>query len=759
MNNNSRVNRRQHPTHHWRWLKIILSVFLIFILCGSGLFIYYIKSAPKLSTSKLQAKGASTIYDSTGQVITTLGTSNQVYAQESDIPNTLKNAIISVEDRHFYQEKLGIDPVRIIKAAFDDITGKGNLGLQGGSTLTQQLIKLSYFSTKESDRTLKRKAQEAWLAMQASRQYSKAQILQFYINKVYMGNGVYGMLSAAEYYFGKPLNDLSLPQLALLAGMPQSPNGYDPYTNPTQAKLRRDTVLNAMYNNKKITAQQLADAKATPINSGLVTQTNQQNNTEQTKVVDSYVKEVISEVKNKMKLNPYTDSLKIYTNLNLKLQQQLYNIVNTNEYVAFPNNQLQTAVTMINPTNGKIMAQIGGRKVGNVQFGYNRAVATNRSNGSTMKPIMDYGPAIEYDNWSTYTLLDDTPYVYPGTNTQLYDWDHKYLGKMTMRKALVESRNVPAIRTLQKVGLNKAINFVKDLGINLPQSEQVLSTGIGANVSTLQNAAAYAAFANGGIYYKPYYINKITLSDGTTYSYNSQGTRAMKPSTAYMITNMLEGVPKADIGRAANIPGLYQAGKSGSVAYSQNEIAQNPTLTNLCKDAWYTGYTQHAVISVWTGYDHPLTNGLTLAQESISQEIYKALMSYYAQNVTNNNWHIPSNVIAENIINNSPMPGTIAAANAKPSTYTKQLYILGTQPQKQQKQVTVSSNKNNNSSTTNATSTLSTSTSSLVSSLNSSSSTSSISTNTSTSSTNTSTSNVSSIINNSSQQSSQNNKV
>ena len=759
MNNNSRVSRRQHPTHHWRWLKIILSVFLIFILCGSGLFIYYIKSAPKLSTSKLQAKGASTIYDNTGQVITTLGTGNQVYAQESDIPNTLKNAIISVEDRHFYQEKLGIDPVRIVKAAFDDITGKGDLGLQGGSTLTQQLIKLSYFSTKESDRTLKRKAQEAWLAMQASRQYSKAQILQFYINKVYMGNGVYGMLSAAEYYFGKPLNDLSLSQLALLAGMPQSPNGYNPYTNPTQAKLRRDTVLNAMYNNNKITAQQLADAKATPINSGLVTQTSQQNNTEETKVVDSYVKEVINEVKNKMKLNPYTDSLKIYTNLNLKLQQQLYNIVNTNEYVAFPNNQLQTAVTMINPNNGKIMAQIGGRKVGNVQFGYNRAVATNRSNGSTMKPIMDYGPAIEYDNWSTYTLLDDTPYVYPGANTQLYDWDHKYLGKMTMRKALVESRNVPAIRTLQKVGLNKAINFVKGLGINLPQSEQVLSTGIGANVSTLQSAAAYAAFANGGIYYKPYYINKITLADGTTYNYNSQGTRAMKPSTAYMITNMLAGVPKADIGRAANIPGLYQAGKSGSVAYSQNEIAQNPALTNLCKDAWYTGYTQHAVISVWTGYDQPLTNGLTLAQESISQEIYKALMSYYAQNVTNTNWHMPSNVISENIVNNSPMPGVIAAANAKPSTYTKQLYILGTQPQKQ---ATTSSSKNNNSSATSAISTSSVSTSSLVSSSSSLASISSISTSSismsSISSTSSTANNTSSVANKpSQQQSNQNN--
>lgn len=732
MDNNSRLNRRQHHTHHWRWLKIILSIFAVLILCGSGLFLYYIKSAPKLSTSKLQSGSASTIYDSTGQVITTLGNGNQVHAQESDIPDTLKNAIISVEDRHFYEEKLGIDPVRIVKAAFDDITGHGDLGLQGGSTLTQQLIKLSYFSTKESDRTLKRKAQEAWLAIQASQKYSKSQILQFYVNKVYMGNGVYGMLSASEYYFDKPLKELSLPQLALLAGMPQAPTTYDPYTNPKQAKQRRDTVLNAMYNNNKITAQQLADAKATPITDGLVTQTSQQNHSEETKITDSYLKEVIEEVKDKMKLNPYTDSLKIYTNLNLKLQKRLYNIVNTNEYVAFPNDQLQTAVTMINPNNGKVMAQIGGRKIGNVQFGYNRAVATNRSNGSNMKPLMDYGPAIEYDNWSTYTQLEDTPYTYPGTNTQLYDWDHKYLGKITMRKALVESRNVPAIRTLQKVGLSKAITFLKGLGIDLPQSEQVLSTGIGADVSTLQNAAAYAAFANGGTYYKPSYVNKIVLADGTTYNYSSKGSQAMKASTAYMITDMLKGVPKADIGRAAYIPDLYQAGKSGSVAYSQSEIAQNPALTNLCKDVWYTGYTQHAVISVWTGYDQPLKNGLTMAQESISQEIYKTLMSYYAQDVTNTDWTMPSNVVAENIVNNSPMPGTIAAANANPDTYTRQLYISGTQPTKQ---ATASSSSSASSSSTSSSSLLSSSSSlssiatsssvsSMVSSLSAASSTS-----------------------------------
>ncbi|MBU3851763.1 MAG: PBP1A family penicillin-binding protein [Candidatus Paralactobacillus gallistercoris] len=680
MNNSSRMARRQHKPHRWQWLKIILGIFLALLLGGSGLFLYYIKDTPKLTTSKLQAGGASTIYDSTGQVITTLGTGNQIYAHESDIPDTLKNAIISVEDRHFYQEKLGIDPVRIVKAAFSDITGSGNLGLQGGSTLTQQLVKLSFFSTKESDRTLKRKAQEAWLAMQVSRKYSKAQILEFYINKVYMGNGTYGMLSAAEYYFGKPLKQLTLPQLALLAGMPQSPNGYDPYTNPVQAKQRRNTVLNAMYKNNKITAQQLATAQATPINDGLVPQTKQRNNTMQSKIADNYVKEVITEVKDKMNLNPYTAGLKIYTNLNMKLQKQLYNIVNTNEYVAFPDDKLQTAVTMINPNNGKIMAQIGGRKTGDVQLGYNRAVATNRSNGSSMKPIMDYGPAIQYDKWSTYTQLEDTPYTYPGTSTQLYDWDHKYLGKMTMRKALVESRNVPAIRTLQKVGLNRAVNFVKGLGINLPKNEQVLSTGIGANVSTLQTAAAYAAFANGGTYYKPYYINKLVLADGTTYKYNSDGHKAMSAATAYMITDMLKGVPKADIGKAANIPGLYQAGKSGSVAYSQSEIAQNPALANLCKDAWYTGYTRHAVISVWTGYDQPLSGGLSIAQESISQEIYKALMTYYAQSVPNTNWHMPASVVAENILNNSPMPGVIAPANANANSYTRQLYVLGTQP-------------------------------------------------------------------------------
>ena len=688
-NNNSRLYRNKH--HKFHWIKFIIICFLIIFLMGIALFIYYIQSAPKLSANKLECENTATIYDSSNQPITTLNVGSQILANQNEIPNTLKNAIISIEDRHFYQEKLGIDPIRIIEAAFNDITGHSNLGLQGGSTLTQQLVKLSFFSTKASDRTLKVKAQETWLAMQVSKKYSKQQVLQFYINKVYMGNGNYGMMSAAKYYFNKTLNQLSLPQLALLAGIPQSPNGYNPYLYPQQALWRRNLVLTAMYKNNKINYQEFITAKNTPISDGLVPQKKLQlqNHTKINKITDNYVEEVVNEVKNKMHLNPFTENIKIYTNLNLNLQKKLYQIVNTNNYVNFPNNKLQVAVTMINPNNGKIIAEIGGRKVGNVMFGYNRAVITNQSNGSTMKPIMDYGPAIEYNNWSTYTLINDTPYKYPGTSTKLYDWDHKYLGKITMRKALVLSRNIPAIRTLHKIGLKKALRFTNGLGINLPKREQVLSSGIGADVSTVQDAAAYVAFDNGGTYYKPFYINKIVLPDGTTYRYNSKGHRAMKPSTAYMITNMLEGVPKANIGMAANIPNLYQAGKSGSVAYSNKEMKKNSKLSQLCKDAWYTGYTRHAVISVWTGYDQPLKNGLTLSQESISQEIYKSLMSYYSNQVSNINWHMPKNVIGENIINNSPMPGVIASKNSSPNSYTYQLYIIGTQP----KQEVINNNK------------------------------------------------------------------
>ncbi len=374
------------------------------------------------------------------------------------------------------------------------------------------------------------------------------------------------------------------------------------------------------------------------------------------------MKEVIQDVEAKG-YDPFTQCLKIYTNLDMNIQEKLYEIANTNNYVYFPNNKIQVASTIVNPHNGKVVAMIGGRKLGNVTFGLNRAVQTDRTDGSTAKPLMDYGPAIEYKQWATYHMLKDEPYNYPGSSTALYDFDHKYEGNMTMREALIESRNIPAIQTLASVGLPKATKFLQGLGFNY-KSELHYSNGIGLPSSTLQNAAAYAAFANGGIYYKPQFINAIETPDGTVKQYATKGKRAMQPSTAYMITDMLKQVitsPKGT-GTEANIPGLYQAGKTGTNAYPSDVANEFPS--NAIMDSWFNGYTKNYSVSVWLGYDHQYQPGnyMTQPTANLVSQFYKQIMEYMSEDVSNTDWVKPSNVYVKYI------------------NGVRQLYLAGSQP-------------------------------------------------------------------------------
>lgn len=657
-NNNSRETRMsrhadqptgpQKPHHGWRTFRrvlyVIVAIGVLGILAGAGLFFYYAQSAPKITQGALSSDASTRVYDANGKVISRLGAQNRTYVKSDNIPALLKKAVVSTEDRRFYKNS-GVDPIRIVGAAFANISGS-SLGMQGGSTLTQQLVKLSVFSTAASDRTLKRKAQEAWLAIKVDHQYSKDQILEYYINKVYMGNGVYGMQTAAQYYYGKRLTQLNLAQLAQLAGMPQSPSNYDPIHYPQYAKQRRDLVLQAMAKNDVITSAQAQQAEATSVKAGLVTDHTTTSNisAKTTKVVDAYLKQVYQELKSKG-YSTTGGGLKVYTNLDMGAQQKLYDIVNTNNYVAFPSSKFQVGSTIVNPNNGKVVAMIGGRKTGNVTFGLNRAVQTDRSSASTAKPLMDYGPAIQYLNYPTYEPVKDTAFTYPGTTKSLYDWDRKYQGTITMRKALYESRNIPAVRTLQNVGISKATTFLKGLGMTFDKT-LTLQNGIGLYISTEQEAAAYSAFANGGTYYKPYLISKIVTQDGKAHNYASNGNRAMSQATAFMLTDMMKDVMTNEngSGRSAAISGLYQAGKTGTDSYPDDYADKVPDGATM--DSWFTGYTKNYAISVWTGYDKQFQTGhyVSETQTTIAQEIYKYEMSYLAAKSTNSDWTAPSTV-------------------------------------------------------------------------------------------------------------------
>ena len=631
----------------WRIAKYLgiafLSAFIVSILIGGSVFFYYVSKAPELSESKLVATTSSKIYDSKNELIADLGAERRENIQSNEIPIELVNAIVSIEDHRFFNHR-GIDSIRILGAFLRNLRSNG---LQGGSTLTQQLIKLTYFSTSTADQTIARKAQEAWLALQLERTATKQEILTYYINKVYMSNGNYGMQTAAKNYYGKDLKDLSIPQLALLAGMPQAPNQYDPYSHPEEAESRRNLVLSEMQKQGYLTVEQYETAINTPITDGL--QSLKASNT-YPPYLDNYLKEVIDQVEHETGYNLLTTGMEVYTNVDQDVQKRLWDVYNTDEYVEYPDDDLQAASTIVDVSNGKVIAQLGSRhQSSNISFGLNQAVETNRDWGSTMKPITDYAPALEYDIYdSTAYMLKDVPYNYPGTNTPVYNWDRGYLGNITLQTAIQQSRNVPAVETLDKVGLDKAKSFLSGLGIDYPT--MVYANAISSNTtesnrkygaSSEKMAAAFAAFANGGIYHKPMYINKIIFSDGSSKEFSNPGTRAMKETTAYMMTEMMKTVFTSGTGRGAYMSWLPQAGKTGTSNYTDEEIENYIKTSQLvAPDEMFVGYTRKYSMAVWTGYSNRLTpvigDGFRVAAN-----IYRSMMEYLSEDDHPGDWTMP----------------------------------------------------------------------------------------------------------------------
>ena len=620
-----------------------LTIFLTIVLIGGSIFLFYAVQAPELSETKLVATTSSKIYDNKNELVADLGAERRVNAQSNEIPTDLVNAIVSIEDHRFFNHR-GIDSIRIFGALLRNLRSNG---LQGGSTLTQQLIKLTYFSTSTADQTIARKAQEAWLAIQLERTATKQEILTYYINKVYMSNGNYGMQTAAQNYYGKDLKDLSIPQLALLAGMPQAPNQYDPYSHPEEAQQRRNLVLSEMQHQGYLSSEQYETAINTPITDGL--QSLKGSNT-YPQYLDNYLKEVIDQVEQETGYNLLTTGMDIYTNVDQDVQKKLWDIYNTDEYVHYPDDDFQAASTIVDVTNGKVIAQLGSRhQASNVSFGLNQAVETNRDWGSTMKPITDYAPALEYGVYdSTAYMLKDVPYNFPGTNEPVLNWDRGYFGNITLQYAIQQSRNVPAVETLEKVGLDRAKTFLNGLGIDYPTmlyinaiSSNTTETGKQYGASSEKMAAAYAAFANGGTYYKPMYINKVVFSDGSSKEFSDPGTRAMKETTAYMMTEMMKTVLYYGTGTGAYISWLPQAGKTGTSNYTDAEIENHiKTDQYVAPDEMFVGYTRKYSMAVWTGYSNRLTpivgDGFRVAGS-----IYRSMMEYLAENDHPGDWTMP----------------------------------------------------------------------------------------------------------------------
>ena len=669
------------------WKKIVIALFSLIaltIVCFTGLVFYYASTTPDVTAADLQGATETQILDMDQELITKLGGENRDLIEPEEVPQGLKDAITSIEDKRYYSH-LGIDPIRIVGSFVRNLRA-GHI-TQGGSTITQQLIKLSVFSTKKEDQTYKRKIQEILLALQIEREFSKEQILTYYLNKVYMANNTYGFGTAANYYFGKELKELTIPQLALLAGMPQAPSSYDPYAHPEQAKERRDLVLQSMKDNGKLSDDQLQEAKSTHIDEGLVSENEQVSNDDNRLIFDSFLTMVADEVKEKTGLDVYSDGLTIETTVNSQAQNHLYEILNTNRYVQYVDDNVQNAVVMLDSTTGAVRAINGGRKQTNL-LAYNRAVQNDRSTGSSIKPIMDYGPAIEYLNYSTGQTVVDKPTKY-SSGFELNNWDNQYMGTMTMRKALVLSRNTPAYQTFKAVGNDNIQAFLKKLDLSVTNDGKeslVESNSIGANLSPLKMAAAYSAFANYGTYSKPYTVTKITTRDGQILQFKPEQHQVMKDSTAYMITNMLKDTFTYGFANDLKMGNLPHAAKTGSTNYTPEQRKQIGASENefVIPDSWFIGYSPAYTISVWTGYDNPYTkgHGLSQTEANYSKWIYGHLMNFAMKQTPVKDWEQPSSVVSSQIVVGSN-PLALAGPNTPSDKVSTELFVKGALPTEQ----------------------------------------------------------------------------
>lgn len=657
----------------------LIAIFFLGILVGGGLFAYYAVHAPEISEEDLIGQRPSKIYDRQGQLVIELGGETQDLMTEEEIPAVLRDAVLAIEDARFYKHN-GIDPVRIGGALIENIR-QGDIA-QGGSTITQQLVKLSVFSTDFSDQTLERKAQEAWLSLQLEQELSKDEILTLYLNKLYYSNNTYGAKTAARKFFDKSLDQLSISEAALLAGIPQAPSLYDPYNYSTDALERRDLVLSIMLNRGMISQEEYDQAQQTSMEEMLVPL----KDSEDQLYLDAYLDLINDEVQEVLDLDIYTGGLEIHTLLDDDAQKELYELVNHSPSLAFPNDQVQTAVAVIDNEKGELMAVVGGRKQ-EVQGALNRAKLTNRSIASTIKPLSDYGPAFEYLDYSTGETLQDEPYSYSDGHP-IENYDYGFKGSMTLREALVDSRNIPALKTFQEVGADRANQFLKKLGIHITNDNQqklVEANAIGGEASPVQLAAAYSAIANLGNYQEPKIIDHVLTASGKREDFSYKQETAMKESTAYMLIDVLKDIP-GNFALAADVSNIFHAGKTGTTNYTHQQLEDFGLYDGefAAPDGWYAGFSPQYTISAWVGYDNPYEgkNYLTLEDTRLPQTIYAEMMEYLMIDQEIYDWKRPENVV-EVQIEKYTVPNLLPGPRTPEDMKSWELFVAGTQPTEQ----------------------------------------------------------------------------
>ena len=670
----SKPKKKKKRFRFFYWLLVfIVTIALMVFLAGIGFCYYIVTSAPEFNLENMFEKEASRLFDANGNLFATLGTEQRQKVTYEELPQVLIDAIIATEDSRFFQHN-GFDAPRFLKASFSQVLGQGG---GGASTLTMQLSKLSFTSTESSGiEGVIRKFTDIYMSVfQIERNLTKEEIIEYYVNTPCLGGNIYGVKQASQYYFGKDVSDLNLVEAAQIAGMFQSPNGYNPYVNPNDANARKNTVLYLMERHGYISKEEYEAGISVEIKDFVKSGTTKVN--EYQGFIDTVVQEVINKTGN----NPYSVPMDIYTTMVTSKQDVINNFYKT---YSFKDSKIEVGIAVVDNDTGALIAVGAGRNKTSAMT-LNTATfsgQTKRAGGSTMKPIMDYGPAIEYAGLSTYGPFIDEDTSYGGG--YMRNWDGKNKGFMSMRDCLKNSVNTCALQAFRLTTNEQKYKFATSLGIEFDSTYLPDSYSIGTfnAITPVILAGAYAAFGNGGYYTEPYSFTKLVYREtDETYEQDIERTKVMKPQTAYIISSILVNATSSRV----KVSGTQVATKTGTTSYDEKVLKKYGLSSSVIPDSWTSSYSPDYAIAIWYGYLDGLdatavknknymtmghaSNERTKIQAAIGNKIYEK----------NSKFKNPGGIVTAEV-ELETIPAQKPSANTPSDMIGKFLFISGTEP-------------------------------------------------------------------------------
>ena len=640
----------------------IFFVVLVVLLISAGLagssLVYYalLQGLPSIAALKDYRPSITTrVYADNNELIDEFFLEDRKIVKYEDIPKIVIQAFVAAEDSRFFQHE-GFDMQSVLRAFFKNL--KAGHIVQGGSTITQQVAKLLYLSPEKS---YIRKIKEALLAYKIEKYLTKEEIITLYLNHIYLGHGTYGVEAAAQGYFGKSAKELSLPEAAILAGLPKAPSLYSPYNHPEKSYQRQAYALNRMFEDGYITEKERQRALGTRVKLRSIKPKD--------KIASYFIENVRRYIIDKYGGDLlYKEGLEVYTTLDIMMQTAARNAVEQGlreieEREDYEKGKLQGALYAMNPKTGAVLAMVGGRDFQHSEF--NRATQSRRQPGSAFKPII-YTAALD-KGLTPSTVIVDSPILYPDPQQPDGIWtpqnfDRKFLGPTTVRNALIHSRNIVSIKILEEIGLDYAISYAKNMGISSPLSRN-LSLALGTSGVTLEELVrAYGVLANEGQRVRPFFIKKIVDRTGQVFEETQlQVEQVIDPRIAFMTTFIMRDVVESGTGQRVKKLGRPVAGKTGT--------------TDDTRDAWFIGFTPSLVAGVWVGFDQERPMG----KQEVGGRAAAPIWLYFAQKVLQEapreNFPVPEGIVFVKVQSQTGLPAQRPDRNA-----VYECYLEGTTP-------------------------------------------------------------------------------